>query len=103
MAAIPVTPTAGNTSEVVIGGTPVTAIVGGPNGGLIVNPYLAADQGLGASENLYVNPVDNATLNGNGNTFSLSPGQSWSAIPGQTTPTSVNAVSAGHKFSVVNW
>lgn len=99
----PVTPTPGNASEVISGGVPVVAIVGGPNGGVITNPLTEADQGISPVENLYVNPVGNATLNGNGTTFSLLPGQSWSAIPGQTTATSVNAATAGHKFSVVNW
>ncbi len=105
MAATPVTPTAGNASEVAVGGTPVVAVLGGPNGGIITNPSSNADQGIagGGVEPLYINPVDGATLNGNGNTFSLAPGQSWSVIAGQTTPTSVNAASNGHKFSVVNW
>lgn len=97
-----VTPVPGNASEVAVGGTPVTAIVGGPNGGIIVNPYTDADQGV-ASEPLFVDPVNPASLNGNGTTFSLQPGQSWSVIPGQTTSTSVNATTGGHKFSVVSW
>jgi hypothetical protein len=103
MTATPVTPTAGNASEVVVGGTPVIAVLGGPNGGVITNPQLPTDQGIANSEVLYVNPVGPATLNGNGTTFSLQPGQSWSVIPGQTTQTSVNAATGGHKFSVVNW
>lgn len=103
MTATPVTPTAGAASEVAVGGTPVIAVVGGPNGGIITNPYTEADQGISPTEALYINPVDGATLNGNGNTFSLQPGQSWEVIAGQTTNTSVNAATGGHKFSVVNW
>lgn len=102
MSTTPVTPIPGNASEVAVGGTPVVAIVGGPNGGMIVNPYTDADQGIPA-EALYVDPVGAASLNGNGTTFSLQPGQSWSVIPGQTTTTSVNAQTGGHKFSVVSW
>lgn len=100
---VAVTPTAGNASEVVVGGTPVVAVVGGVNGGFITNPVSPADQGLSNTEALYVNPVGDAGLTGNGTTFSLQPGQSWSVIPGQTTQTSVNAATSGHKFSVVNW
>lgn len=104
MAATPVTPTAGNASEITAGGTPVIAIVGGPNGGIITNPLNAADQAIGGgTEPLYVDPVNPAPLSGNGTTFRLEPGQSWSVIPGQTTNTSVNATTTGHKFSVVNW
>lgn len=104
MAATPVTPTAGLNSEVTVGGTPVIAVVGGPNGGFITNPATAADQGIGAPEPIYVDPVNtNPPLQGNGTTFSIGPGQTWSVIAGQTTPTAVNAATGGHKFSVVNW
>lgn len=103
MAADPVTPVPGNASEVIVGGTPVTAVLGGPNGGLIVNPYTSDDQGLSDAEVLYIDPVGAAGVEGNGTTFTLQPGQSWALIPGQTTPTSVNAPTAGHKFSVVSW
>lgn len=103
MAATPVTPIPGNASEVVTGGVPVQAILGGPNGGTITNPITADDQGIGNPEPLYVNPVTDATLSGNGTTFSLQPGQSWEVTPGQTTVTSVNAATGGHKFSVFSF
>ena len=77
------------------------AVPPNPNGGFITNPYSATDQGIAAVEVLYVNPVTNAALQGNGTNFPLQPGQTWEIIPGQTTPTSVNAATAGHKFSVV--
>lgn len=106
MAAPPVTPIAGNASEIVTGGVPVVAVLGGPNGGFIVNPFSAADQGLVTAEDLIVNPVANA-LSGsgvaNGTNFRIAPGQSWALIPGQTTLTSVNAVTSGHLFSVVSY
>lgn len=103
MAATPVTPIAGLVSVVSTGGTAVDAIDVGPNGGVITNPLTNTDQGIGTAEPLYVNPVTDATLNGNGTTFALEPGQSWTVIPGQTTPTSVNATTSGHKFTVVSW
>lgn len=103
---MPVTPIPGAASAVVTGGQPVVAIAAnalGVNGGFITNPVLAADQGIGAAEPLYINPVDAAGVAANGNTFRLEPGQTWTVIPGQTTATSVNAVSAGHRFSVVSF
>lgn len=101
----PVTPIPAINSEVAVGGTPVTVFLGGPNGGIITNPASPDDQNIGGGmvENLYVNPVTDATLIGNGTTFSLQPGQSWSAIPGQTTRTSVNAFTSGHRFSAFSW
>lgn len=99
----PVTPIAGSASVVTTGGNAVVAVPSGPNGGFITNPYAPADQGLGASEVLYVSPVAAPGLVANGTSFALYPGQSWPLIPGQTTPTFVNAASAGHKFSVVYW
>lgn len=98
-----VTPIPGAVSVVTTGATAVNAVLANPNGGFITNPVTAADQGLATAEALYVNAVTAATLAGNGTTFALAPGQSWQIIPGQTTPTSVNAVSGGHKFSVVSW
>jgi len=103
MAATPVTPEPGLLSAVAVGGTAVNAVAGGPNGGYITNPYDAADQGLSGVEPLYINPVTTATLEGNDTTTRLEPGQTWNIIPGQTTPTSVNATSSGHKFTVVSW
>lgn len=98
-----VTPQPGLTSVVAVGGTPVVAVGAGPNGGFITNPLTATDQGIGGAEPLYVDAVGNAGLAGNGTTFALQPGQTWAIIPGQTTATSVNAASAGHKFSVVRY
>ena len=96
-----VTPTAGLTSQVTTGGTPVTFAAGGVNGGFITNPATNTDQGLsGGAENLYVDPTGTpATLSANGTCFALTPGQTWMLISGQTTSTSVNAATSGHKFS----
>lgn len=98
-----VTPLPGLVTVVTTGGTAVVAIPANPNGGFITNPYSASDQGLGGAEVLYINIIDGATLAGNTNTFALQPGQSWSVVPGQTTVTSVNAPTSGHKFSAVYW
>lgn len=98
-----VTPVPGLNSVVVTGGIAIVAVAGSPNGGFITNPYAAADQGIGAAEILYVSPVAAPGLAANGTAFALYPGQSWPLIPGQTTPTYVNAASNGHKFSVVSW
>lgn len=99
-----VTPIAATATQVAAGGTPVVAINANPQGGLLQNPVLAADQGIVNAEPLFTDPTGApATLQGNGTTFRLEPGQSWSAIAGQTTTTSVNAATAGHKFSGIQW
>jgi hypothetical protein len=99
-----VTPVSGVNTFITTGGTGVIAIPGNPNGGYITNPLIATDQGIGAVETLYIDPVGSAAiLHANGTVFALQPGQTWSVIPGQTTPTYVNAITAGHKFSAVSW
>ena len=107
MATQAVTVQPGTNSTVSVAGTAIEAVPVNPNGGIITNPLTAADQGLtgagAVAEPLYINPIGAAALAGNGSTFALAPGQSWIVIPGQTTPTSANAATAGHKFSVVFW
>lgn len=99
-----VTPLPGINSVVTVGGTAVVALPAGLNGGLITNPISLGGEGIGAVESLFVDPTGAAaTLNANGTTFELTPGQTWTAIPGQTTVTTVNAVTNGHKFSAVYW
>jgi hypothetical protein len=103
---VPITPQPPSTSTVATGGTPVIAVLAVPvgiNGGYVVNPLTAADQGLGAVEPLYVNIVTNATTSGNGTTIALQAGQSFTLVPGQTTAVSVNAATSGHKFTTVWW
>ncbi len=97
-----VTPVPGVSHQIVTGGSPVVAVAANPNGGFITNPVSSTDQGVTA-EVLYVNPYGNATTSANNTTFALQPGQTWNIIPGQTTPTSVNAATTGHKFSVVSF
>lgn len=103
MAADPVTPTAGNASTVVTGSTAVVAALASPKGGFITNPASAADQGVDPPESIFVDPVGVAGLEANGTTFEIVPGGTWELIAGQTTETSVNALTSGHKFSVVVW
>lgn len=103
-----VTPIPPLNAQVTTGNTAVNAFAGNPNGGFLQNPASASDQGLGASEDLIVNPVTAAAAPGvaggiNGTNFRLPPGAIWTVIAGQTTPTSVNAASSGHKFSGVSW
>jgi hypothetical protein len=84
-------------------GVPVNAIASNQIGGYIVNPLLAADQGLTTAEVLYVNQVVPAGVQANGTTIALEPGQSYTVIPGTTTPVSVASQSANHKFTAVQW
>lgn len=102
MTATPVTPVPGLASQVSTGGVAVTFAPGGVQGGFITNPASNVDQGISpsAAENLYIDPTGAAaTLSANGTCFALAPGQTWVLIPGQTTSTSVNAATSGHKFS----
>jgi hypothetical protein len=99
-----VNPQPGTHSVVGTAGTAVEAVPANPQGGgIITNPVAITDQGIPATEPLYVCPNGPAALQANGTTFALAPGQSWNVIPGQITATSVNAATAGHKFSVVWW
>lgn len=99
-----VNPQPGTHSIIVAGGTAVQAVPANPlGGGIITNPLAPGDQGIASVEPLYVSPMGNATLQAHDTTFALAPGQSWQIIPGQMTPTSVNAATDGHRFSVVWW
>lgn len=101
-----VTLKAGLATEIVTGGTAVLVVPAGAAGGFITNPFNSDDQGLGASENLYVGPITqpgSTPGQGNGTTFVVFPGGSWPVIANQDTPTYVNAASSGHKFSAIYW
>lgn len=103
MAFIPVTPIAGYSSVVPIGGSAVIAVQPNQAGCTITNPIDPADQGLVTAEPLYVDPVASCGLEANGTTFRLEPGQSFTGTPGSTKPVYVNAASDGHKFTVTSW
>jgi hypothetical protein len=91
-----VTPTPALTTEVVTGTVAVTVFPANIVGGYITNPFA-----LGTV--LYINPIDAATTSAVGNTFALQPGQTWTAIPGQSTPTTVNSPDSAHTFSAIYW
>jgi hypothetical protein len=84
-------------------GVPLQCIPAQQTGGYIVNPALAADQGLSTAEVLYVNQVQPAATAANGTTIALQPGQSYTVIPNTTTGVSVASLSANHKFTAVCW
>lgn len=92
----PVTPQVGPNTVVTTGGSAVVAIPANPNGGLIQNPE-------NSGEDLIVNPVGTASITPGGSNFSVKPGEFWTVIPGQTTPTSVNAASNNHEFTAIYW
>lgn len=99
-----VTPRAATNTSVPNGTTAVTLFDANINGGVMQNPSQPTDQGLGSAEPIYVDPTGAAaTLQGNGTTFRIEPGQTWTGIPGQTTTTTMNATSSGHKISGVQY
>lgn len=101
-----VTPVPTLVNQVAAGGTAAVVISANPQGGIIQNPIAAADQAIGGGniEPLYVDPTGApATTTGNGTTFRIEPGQIWNAIAGQTTTTSMNAATSGHKIAGVQW
>ena len=80
MAATPVTPVPALNSQVVTGNAALNVFGPNPNGGYLQNPVTAADQGLGAAEDLIVNPVTAAVAPGvtggvNGTNFRIPPGE----------------------------
>ncbi len=93
----------GITTVITEGGTAANVLPPNINGGMITNPVSNADQGITDAEPLYVNPIGAATLVGHGDVFVLQPGQTWIAVPGQSSFTSVNAVTSGHRFSAIWW
>lgn len=86
-------------NSVVEAGVPVTPVFGPVAGAIIVNPIYAEDQGVPIAEVLWIDITGPATLGVSSTSFSLQPGQKFTAIPGQTTNISVVAATAGHRFS----
>lgn len=110
-AAQQVTPHACNATTVTTGGTAVIAIQGPANGFYISNPLTTGDEGIGAVEPLFVDPVNTATTTGNGTNQAVAAGSVYpgSANPGSATGggvsgnVTVNAATSGHKFTCVRW
>jgi hypothetical protein len=96
-----VTPVGGVTSEVRVGGQSVVALGAYPYGGYLINPAFAPDQGLDATEDLYVDPTGPAGLNETGTTVAVPPGGYYRLPPGSTSDLWVNAASSGHLFTAV--
>src|SRR5215472_12287353 len=96
-----VTPVAALVSKVAVGGTAVTPFPPNIAGAIMQNPLSPVDQNLSPAEPLYVDPTGATPGStpgaGWGTTFTLYPGQTWAAIPFQSTPTTVNAATSGHQ------
>lgn len=103
MVATPVRPLRGASSIVLSGAQPVVAIYGGVLGGMIYNPDNAAEQGIAVVETLYYSYVGDAAVSETGTTFPLQPGQSLVIPPNMSRNVSVNALTAGHKFTSFIW
>lgn len=98
-------PMAGVNSEITVGGQPVVLVNGPCLGGFIINPPNAASQGIAATENLYVDPVDDpgdTDANANGTTSIVFPGAQFN-FPALSTGVQIkgNAATSGHKLTVV--
>jgi hypothetical protein len=93
-----VIPVAGpNSTTGAVAGQPVIALGANINGGWITNPSTA-------TATLYVDPTGNApNLSVGGTTFAIYPGDTYTAIPGQTTVTQVVSSDANHVFTSVQW
>jgi hypothetical protein len=94
-------------TQIVSAGVAVEVLAGPVAGGYVTNPATAAAQGLGSTENLYVDPVNSpggSDATANGTTTLLTPGSTYTVPPlaaGQQLR--ANATSAGHKFTAVAW
>jgi len=81
-----------------VGGQPVTVAYGPVLGGMIQNPAASEDQGVSLLEVLYIDFTGSAALYETATTFPIQPGQIF-YFPEGVRQVSVNAASAGHKFS----
>src|SRR5882757_4069934 len=88
-------------SVIASGGASQIVFYGPLQGGLIVNPSSAVDQGLSVPEVLYVSVVGPAEAFETITTIVLQPGQLFKVPPGTTSNVYVNAASSGHRFSAV--
>lgn len=95
----PVSVYRGVNSQIYDAGEPVIAVYAGALWALITNPASAADQALSLPEPLYVDLINPAGTSPTATTFELLPGQQF-LVPSSTDNVTVNAASAGHRFSV---
>lgn len=84
-----------------VAGQPVIAAYGPLVGGFIQNPFHAKDQGLAASEPLYIDLTGPAATQETSTTEAVQPGATFTIPSGLTGNVSVNAKTAGHSFSGV--
>lgn len=89
------------TNVIPVGGEPIVAMYGPVLGGFVTNPATAADQGLAAAETLFVDMTGPAALAETVTTFPVQPGASFTVPANMASNLSVNAATAGHKFSGV--
>lgn len=90
----------GAASQVTTGGKAVAAAFGPLLGGFVMNPLTAADQGVPA-EPLYLDLTGPAATRETATTIELAPGALFNFPADFGGTVSVNAVTSGHKFSVV--
>lgn len=98
-----VVPNGGTNSTIIVGGVANVIVTGPVNGCYVYNPATAADQGIGAVETVYLNPVTTATAVGNGRNSAILPDRGYSCPPGMTTNLSGIAATTGHALNVVIW
>lgn len=100
-------PRAGTANALVSGGQAVVVAVGPINGGYITNPTNATAQGIVTAENINVDltgPPLAGDVYGFGTTAVISAGQTFSLPPlAAGVQVWVNAVTGGHKLTVVVW
>jgi hypothetical protein len=94
-----VTPYAAAATEVEVAGQSVIVAYAQALGGVIANPSSATEQGIAVVEVLFYSFVGDATPYESPTTFPLQPGDSVKIPANSVYPVSVNALTAGHKFS----
>jgi hypothetical protein len=97
----PVNLYAGAVKLVTVAGQSIVAAYGPLLGGLLQNPFNASDQGLAASEVLYVDITGPASAFETATTQAIQPGGIFTIPANLQTNVWVAAQTAGHKFSVV--
>ncbi len=95
-------PYQGIVTAVPTGGQGIMAVPSNVLGGYILNPYSAADQGIGSVEPLAIDIVGTcAAVQGYGTIVLLWPGDKFDLIPGLSNGHWVNASTSGHRFTCV--
>lgn len=95
----PVSVYPGASSVVLQAGVSTIAVYGPVLGGRLINPLSSTDQGILSAEPLFYDLVNSAALTETSTTVELAPGAEFDLPPGFGGKLSVNAASAGHRFS----